>query len=170
MAVVSKTYELKVSTKDAQANVDELNKSFEAQEELVADLEKELVGYNKKLSETEGMSGKAIQRRNALNKKIKETKQRLVEEKQGLKDVNRDRKKANKTLQESKKNAADYSGVLGILDQKTGGLISSTKNFTGSLGKATKGTKLLRLALIAVPLVAIATAIIGVANIPNTPL
>ena len=48
MAVVSKTYELKVSTKDAQANVDELNKSFEAQEELVADLEKELVGYNKK--------------------------------------------------------------------------------------------------------------------------
>ena len=103
MAVVSKTYELKVSTKDAQANVDELNKSFEAQEELVADLEKELVGYNKKLSETEGMSGKAIQRRNALNKKIKETKQRLVEEKQGLKDVNRDRKKANKTLQESKK-------------------------------------------------------------------
>ena len=164
MAVVSKTYELKVSTKEAQANVDELNKSFQAQEDLVADLEKELLQYNKQLSETEGMSGKAMQKRSALNKEIARTKQRLAEEKQGLKDVARDRKRANDTLKESKKDAADYSGVLGIVDQKTGGLISSTRNFTGSLGSATKGAKLLRVAMVAIPLVAIATAILGVAK------
>jgi len=164
MAVVSKTYELKVSTKDAQANVDELNKSFEAQEDLVSDLEKELAGYNKKLSETEGMSGKAMSRRDALNKKIRETKNRLVEEKQGLKDVNKDRKRANDTLKESKKSAADYNGVLGLLDQQTGGLISSTRNFTGSLGAATKGSKLLKVAMLAIPLVAVATAIVGIAT------
>ena len=97
MAVVSKTYELKVSTKDAQANVDELNKSFEAQEDLVADLEKELAGYNKKLSETEGMSGKAMMRRDALNKKIRETKNRLIEEKQGLKAVSYTHLRAHET-------------------------------------------------------------------------
>ena len=164
MAVVSKTYELKVSTKDAQANVDELNKSFEAQEDLVADLEKELAGYNKKLSETEGMSGKAMSRRDALNKKIRETKNRLIEEKQGLKDVNKDRKRANDTLKESKKNAADYNGVLGLLDQQTGGIISSTRNMTTSFGAATKGSKLLRVAMLAIPLVAVATAIVGIAT------
>jgi len=164
MAVVSKTYELKVSTKDAQANVDELNKSFEAQEDLVSGLEKELAGYNKKLSETEGMSGKAMQRRDALNKKIKETKNRLIEEKQGLKDVNKDRKRANDTLKESKKNAADYNGVLGLLDQQTGGLISSTRNMTTSFGSATKGSRILSIAMKAIPLIAIATAIIGIAS------
>jgi hypothetical protein len=164
MAVVSKTYELKVSTKDAQANVDELNKSFEAQEDLVSGLEKELAGYNKKLSETEGMSGKAMQRRDALNKKIKETKNRLIEEKQGLKDVNKDRKRANDTLKKSKKDAADYTGVLGILDSQTGGLISSTKNFTGSVGGAAKGLKLARLAAVAFVAVPIIAAIAGIAS------
>ena len=164
MAVVSKTYELKVSTKEAQANVDELNKSFQAQEDLVADLEKELLQYNKSLKETEGFSGMAMAKRTHLNKKIAETKQRLAEEKQGLKDVARDRKRANDQLKESTKDAADYNGVLGILDSQTGGIISSTRNFTGSLGAATKGAKLLRIAMVAIPLVAIATAILGVAK------
>ena len=164
MAQVSKTYELRVSTKEAQANVDELNKSFQAQEDLVADLEKELLIYNKRLQETEGFSGKAMARRSALNKKIAETKQRLAEEKQGLKDVTRDRKRANEELKNAKKDAADYNGVLGLLDKQTGGLISTTKNFTGSIGSATKGSKLLSIAMKGIPLIAIATAIIGVAK------
>lgn len=164
MAQVSKTYELRVSTKEAQANVDELNKSFQAQEDLVADLEKELLIYNKRLNETEGFSGRAMARRSALNKKIAETKQRLAEEKQGLKDVTRDRKRANEELKNAKKDAADYNGVLGLLDKQTGGLISTTKNFTGSIGSATKGSKLLSIAMKGIPLIAIATAILGVAK------
>ena len=164
MAQVSKTYELRVSTKEAQANVDELNKSFQAQEDLVADLEKELLRYNKSLKETEGFSGMAMAKRSHLNKKIAETKQRLAEEKQGLKDVTRDRKRANEELKNAQKDAADYNGVLGLLDKQTGGLISTTKNFTGSIGSATKGSKLLSIAMKGIPLIAIATAIIGVAK------
>ena len=159
-----KEYELKISTKEAQANLDELNKSLSAQEELVSDLEKELLGYNKSLDETIGYSGKAMMKRTHLNKKIAETKQRLAEEKQGLKDVNRDRKKANQILVESKKNTADYSGVLKILDNQTGGAISGFQNMTGSISGATKGFKLMRAAIIATGIGALVIAITSVAT------
>ena len=44
-----KTYEVDISTKQAQENVDELNKSLEAQVDLIDDIEKEIRGYEKQL-------------------------------------------------------------------------------------------------------------------------
>ena len=49
MAIVSREYELRISTADAQANIDELNKSFEASEDLIIDLERKLNLYNKNI-------------------------------------------------------------------------------------------------------------------------
>jgi len=40
--MVEKEFELKISTKQAQANVDELNKSLELQEDLISEIENEL--------------------------------------------------------------------------------------------------------------------------------
>ena len=93
MAVVSKEYELKISTKDAQANIDELNKSFQASEDLILDLQQDLNKYNKELDKTTGNSGRAMQKRSVLNKKIKETKAAIQEEKTALKQINSERKK-----------------------------------------------------------------------------
>ena len=130
MAIVSREYELRISTADAQANIDELNKSFEASESLVLDLEKELVRLNKELDKTEGNSGRAMQKRSNLNKKIKETKSAIQEEKLSLKEINKERKKNNEVIKKNTKEAKDYSGVVGIIDSQTGGLISSTQNLT----------------------------------------
>jgi CRISPR/Cas system CSM-associated protein Csm2 small subunit len=79
---------VQLTTKQAQENVDELNKSFEAQEDLIESLESDLRKYEKQLGET---TGREVARRSKLNEKIKETKNRLNEEKAGLKTINNSR-------------------------------------------------------------------------------
>ena len=159
MAVTAREYELKLSVADAEKKVAELNEQLEIQEQVIKDLEKASFKYNKRLEDTV-----KIQDRGALKKRIKQIKAEIADEKKGLQDLTKQRKKANDQLKDSQKSARDYSGVVGLLDQQTGGLISRTQGFTGALGAATKGSKLLRIALLAVPLIAIATAIAGVAK------
>jgi len=161
MAVVSREYELKISTADAQANIDELNKSFQASEDLIIDLQQDLNKYNKELDKTTGNSGRAMQKRSVLNKKIKETKAAIQEEKTALKQINSERKKNNKVIEDNTKATRDYSGVVGILDQQTGGLISGTKNLTGSLAGATKGFNLMRVAIIATGIGALVLGVVA---------
>lgn len=155
------TVDVKITTKQAQQNVDELNKSFEAQEDLIESLESDLRKYEKQLGET---SGREVARRSKLNDKIKETKTRLAEEKAGIKTINKERKRANQQLKESTKNTADYSGVIGILDRQTGGAISSVQNLTKSVGGATKGFKFLKAAIAATGIGLLVLAIGSVAT------
>ena len=68
---ITKEYNLKIDTATAQANVDELNESFELQKDLVGDIEKELRDYEKQLRNT---SEKNLSARKRLNDKIKQTK------------------------------------------------------------------------------------------------
>lgn len=143
--MVVKEYSLKVDTATAQKNVEELNSSFEAQTELIDELENDLFGYEKQLRET---SKTNLAARESLNKKIAKTKDILKDEKKGLKDVTKERKKANESLKEAEENAADYSGVLGAIDSKTGGLISGFSGMTKSIGNATKGFNLMKIAII----------------------
>ena len=140
-----KEFELKVSTKQAQENINELNKSLKLQEDLIDDLEKETRNLEKTLNAT---SKTNLAARQKLNDKIKQTKERLKDEKIALKDLNKDRKAANETLKQSTEDAADYSGVLGMIDAKTGGLISGITRMTTSLKGATKGLKLMKIAII----------------------
>lgn len=146
MATTVKEYDLKISTKQAQANIDELNKSLELQETLIEDIEKELREYQKDLNKT---SATDLARRKDLNDKIKQTKERLTDEKIALKQVNKDRKKANEVMKEAEENAADYSGALGLIDQKTGGVISGFKGMKEGIGGVNKGFKTMRGAIIA---------------------
>ena len=142
---IEKEYTLKLSTADAQANVDELNKSLELQESLINDIEKEVNQYEKQINKT---SKTDLAGRKKLNDQIKISKERLKDEKIALKDLNKDRKKANEQQKEATENAADFSGVLSIVDQKTGGLISGMQNLTGGIGGATKGFNLMKVAII----------------------
>jgi len=142
---IEKEYTLKLTTKQAQENVDELNQSLEAQADLIDDIEKEIIGYEKQLKKT---SKADLAGRKNLNDKIKVTKERLKDEKVALKDVNKEKKKANETLKESIANSKDYSGVLGIIDEKTGGAISGFTKLTSSVGGATKGFNLMKVAII----------------------
>jgi hypothetical protein len=143
--MVVKEYSLKIDTATAQKNVDELNSSFEAQTDLIEGLEDDLFDYETQLKKT---SKTNLAARDSLNKKIQKTKDALRLEKKGLKDVTKERKQANEELKESTENAADYSGVIGVIDQKTGGAISGFKNLTQTIGGATKGFNLMKVAII----------------------
>ena len=144
MAIV-REYSLNITTAQAQANIEELNASFRAQEALIEGIKAELGSFEKKLSET---SKTELARRKSLNDKIKETKDKLVEEKDGLKNVTKERKKANEELKKAEENTADYSGVLGIVDNQLGGAISGFDNLKGTIKGATKGFNLMRIAII----------------------
>ena len=142
---IEKEFTLKISTKQAQENVNELNKSLELQENLISNIENELNDFEKQLQKT---SKTNLAARKKINDAIAKTKSRLAEEKNGLKNVNKERKKADKQLKTSTENAADYSGVLGIIDKKTGGAISGFTNLTKTVGGATKGFNLMKVAII----------------------
>lgn len=138
-------YSLKLSTEQAQQNIDELNASLQAQEDLLFDIDKELRDYEKQLSKT---SATDLAKRQHLNDKIKDTKLRLKEEQSGLKDLNQERKLANREMDESIESSAEYEGVLGMLDSKTGGAISGFTGMTKSISGATKGFNLMKIAII----------------------
>tara|TARA_R100000935_G_scaffold11234_1_gene22620 strand:- start:824 stop:2986 length:2163 start_codon:yes stop_codon:yes gene_type:complete len=154
-------YSLKLTTEQAQKNIDELNKSLQAQEDLLFDIDKELRDYEKQLSKT---SATDLAKRQHLNDKIKETKARLKEEQSGLKDLNQERKLANREMDESTESAAEYEGVLGMIDSKTGGLISGFKGMTTSVGGATKGFNLMKVAIIGTGIGALLIGILAVSK------
>ena len=154
-----KEYSLKISTEQAQKNVEDLNENLKIQEDLLFDLEKELRDYEKELKKT---SKTDLAARKALNDQIEKTKEQLGDERQGLKELNRERKKANEELKDSEENAADYGGVLGMVDQKTGGLISSIGGMTKSIGGATKGFNLMKIAIIGTGIGALLIAITSI--------
>ena len=156
---IEKEYTLKLSTEDAQANVNELNESLKLQESLIDDLEKEIRQYEKQLNKT-SKTDLAAQKK--IKDALKEKKEALKDEKIALKDLNKDRKKANEELKEATENAADYSGALGLVDKQTGGLVSGLKNLKGGLGGATKGMNLLKVAIIGTGIGALLIAITAV--------
>tara|TARA_R110002096_G_scaffold58918_5_gene148053 strand:+ start:4339 stop:6489 length:2151 start_codon:yes stop_codon:yes gene_type:complete len=156
-----KEYSLKLSTEQAQVNVDELNKSLVLQEDLIEEIETELRSYEKQLEKT---SKRDLAARKNINDKIKQTKTRLDEEKAGLKSVTKDRKRANESMKEAEENAADYGGVLGMIDSKTGGLISGFSGMTKSVGGATKGFNLMKVAIIGTGIGALLIAILAVSK------
>ena len=154
-------YSLKLTTEQAQKNIDELNASLQAQEDLLFDIDKELRDYEKQLSKT---SATDLAKRQHLNDKIKETKARLKEEQSGLKDLNQERKLANREMDEATDSAAEYEGVLGMIDSKTGGLISGFKGMTKSVGGATKGFNLMKVAIIGTGIGALLIGILAVSK------
>ena len=113
--MVEKEYVFKLSTDDAQANIDELNKSLKLQEQLIEDIEKEVRDYEKQINKT---SARDLAQRKALNDKIKKTKERLKDEKVALKSVNKDRKAANATMKDSTANAKIIAVCLESLTKK----------------------------------------------------
>jgi hypothetical protein len=155
---------VKVNSKQAEANIEELNKNFDASQNLIKELEQELADLTKTQSKYTDMSDKSINARVKLNKQIQQTKTRLDREKKSVKEIVKERKQNNKVIKDANKVSADYSGVIGILDRQTGGLISGVTGLTGSIGKASAGFKLLRTAIIATGLGALVIAITSVAT------
>jgi len=142
---IEKEYSVKVTTKQAQINIDELNESFELQTQFLEDTEKELRKYEKQLSKT---SKADLAGRKKYKDLIIQTRETLKDERFGLKLLNKERARGNKILEEAKKEQADYTGIIGKLDEQTGGLISGFGGLKKGLMGATKGFKTMKLAII----------------------
>ena len=158
---ITKTIVIDANVKNAQKALEQVNEQLEIQDNVILQLEKDLLKYENQLEKT---SKKDANRRIDLNKKIKETRQELALEKKGLSVLNKERKKANDTLKTAEENMADYSGVLGIVDNQLGGAISGLQGLSGSLGGATKGFKLMRVAIIGTGIGALVIAVTSLAT------
>ena len=156
--------DVKVKVANAKGQLDELNKSLSASEDLISDLEQELEKLNDELENSNGVTNEQINAQIKLAKQIENTKSKIDREKKAVVDINNKRKEQNKIIKDSTKSTADYSGVIGIVDRQTGGLISGVTGLTGSIGKATGGFKLLRTAIVATGLGALVLAITSVAT------
>ena len=158
----TKTYEVNISTKQAQQNVNELNKSLDAQVDLIDDITKEIDKYENELKGLNDASSKTLKRKTKLNQELKKAKTRLSEEKDGLKKVTKERNQANKTLKTATENQADYSGALSMADGQMGGIIGSITNLTKTVGAATKGFNFMKIAIIGTGIGALIIAITAV--------
>ena len=158
MAII-KEYALNLTTAQAQANIEELNASFRAQEALIESLKAELNSFEQKLTKT---SKTELAARKSLNEKIGETKTKLVEEKDGLKNVTKERKEANKELKIAEENTAEYSGVLDIVDGQIGGAISGLTGLKDTVLNATKGFNAMKIAIIGTGIGALIIALAAV--------
>ncbi len=145
MAII-KVIQISAETKQAQKALEEINLTIEQQEDLIKDTQRQIEKLEDLRDKTSKKDANRIKKYNEQidqqNKNLKRTKTRLQEN-------NKARTKENKVIKESIKEQKEHTGVLGIIDKQTGGVISGFKGFTKSIGGATKGMKLLRIAWIA---------------------
>jgi len=143
---IKKVIEINAKTQKAQKNLEDINITIEKQEDLIKDVQREIEKLEDLKSKTSKKDKNRIEQYNERiaesNKLLKRTKTRLQENKQ-------QRTKDNKEVKKSVTVQREYKGVLALVDRQTGGLISSFQGFTTSIGGATKGLKLLRVAWIA---------------------
>ena len=145
MAII-KVIQISAETKQAQKALEEINLTIEQQEDLIKDTQRQIEKLEDLRDKTSKKDANRIKKYNEQiaqqNKNLKRTKTRLQEN-------NKARTKENKVIKESVKEQKEHTGVLGIIDKQTGGVISGFQGFTKSIGGATKGMKLLRIAWIA---------------------
>ena len=149
-----RTVEIQISVGEAQKELDRITDTLEEQKQITSEFEAELVDLERQLKNVGSW-----QKRQNLKKRIDNLKDSIKEQKVAVKDLTQEQRKANQTFKDAKNNQADLSGLMGILDQQTGGVISKFKNFRTAMAEATKGAKFLRVALISTGIGALALAI-----------
>ena len=145
MAII-KVIQISAETKQAQKALEEINLTIEQQEDLIKDTQRQIEKLEDLRDKT---SKKDANRIKKYNEQIAEQNKNLKRTKTRLQENNKARTKENKVIKESIKEQKEHTGVLGIIDKQTGGVISGFQGFTKSIGGATKGMKLLRIAWIA---------------------
>ena len=145
MAII-KVIQISAETKQAQKALEEINLTIEQQEDLIKDTQRQIEKLEDLRDKT---SKKDANRLKKYNEQIAEQNKNLKRTKTRLQENNKARTKENKAIKDSTKEQREYTGVLGIIDKQTGGAISGFQGFAKSIGGATKGMKLLKIAWIA---------------------
>lgn len=136
--------EVEITTKDAQKNIEELNKSLDASKDLINDLEKEAFDLEKQLDKT---PKNQLAAQKELKDKLVQTKKAIKEEKFAVKDIGHERNKYAKILKENSKEQTKSIDTSQLLNTATGGLTGRISGMIAPLKGLNLGLKGFRLAL-----------------------
>jgi len=161
--MIEKDYTLKITTKDAEANLNQLNSTLKEQNEILIELEKELL----KVQEAQSKTSKTnLEGQRRLTKQADHLKNSIKDQKLGLKSLNLERREANTALKNLNKTNTESINIRRGIDKLTGGLatkvIKLKKGFFSSikvLKGFTTGLNLMQKALVATGIGAIAVGI-----------
>lgn len=159
---MEKVINISVKSKQAQEEIKRIDQSILQLEDSVADANREMLKMEKQSISIQGTDTKSRLRKEALNKKIQETKNFIKQENVALKESKRQKaiatKQDRKLTQQLKQQAKAHNDVskgltksiggTAVLDRATGGLFSKVTGLTGGLRAATSGMKLFKVALI----------------------
>jgi len=161
--MIEKDYTLTITTKDAEANLKQLNSTLKEQNEILIILEKELL----KVQETQSKTSKLnLEGQRRLTKQADFLKNSIKDQKIGLKSLNLERREANTALKDLNKTNTESINIRRGIDKLTGGLATKVlklkKGFFSSikvLKGFTSGLNLMQKALISTGIGAIAVGI-----------
>ena len=156
---ITNEYTIKISVSEAKKNVEDINLSLEEQEDLLKDIQREINKIEDLRDKTSVKDGNRLKK---YNEQLKDAAKFQKRTKQRVQETKVEQAKANKVLKQAEKNQADFGGVLGFVDKQTGGAVSGIKNLTKSIGGATKGFKLMKIAWMATGLGALVLLITSI--------
>lgn len=161
--MIEKDYTLKITTADAEANLNQLNSTLEEQREILILLEKDLL----KVQETQRKTSKTnLEAQRRLTKQADHLKDAIKDQRLGLRTLNNERRQATSVISELNQGSKEQTNIVRGIDKLTGGyatkviklkkgLFSSIKVLKGF----TSGLNLMKKALIATGIGAIAVGI-----------
>lgn len=162
MAIV-KEVQIKVDSKSAEKNLENLNEQLGIQKDVLFDLEKQLFEVEQAQKKT-SKTNLAAQKK--LSQQAEKLRNEIKLEKFGLKELNNERGKATKVVKENtdaqKDSAAATGQFTGVIDKYTGGAVSGFRNMARSIGTAIKGMNGLKVAIIGTGIGALVIGILAV--------
>ena len=167
--MAEKIIDIKINAKEAQKELDSLDKEIQQLEDNVSDFNRELIKLEKQLLAT----SKGSKQREDLNKKIAKTRNLIKKETLALKNNNKQKTRLNKGTQQLNKKLKEQAkqhnevakgltksiGGTSALDRATGGLFSSFQGLTSGLTAAIRSLGFFKVALISTGVGALIVAI-----------
>ncbi len=167
--MVEKTIEINVDSKQAQKNLEAVNKTINEQKEILVLLEEEYIKAKKALDDYNSSGRVNLAQEKLLKQELTERKDALSDQRLGLKKLAVEQRAATETVKEFKKGQKENTNIIRGIDKLTGGyatkLVKLKKGFVSGFGAVknfVKGLSGVKKALIAT---GIGALVIGLATV-----
>lgn len=167
--MVEKTIEINVDSKQAQKNLEAVNKTINEQKEILVLLEEEYIKAKKALDDYNASGRVNLAQEKLLKQELTERKDALSDQRLGLKKLAVEQRAATETVKEFKKGQKENTNIIRGIDKLTGGyatkLVKLKKGFVSGFGAVknfVKGLSGVKKALIAT---GVGALVIGLATV-----
>jgi len=166
---IEKTVEINVDSKQAQKNLEAINKTINEQREILVLLEEEYLKAKKALDDYNASGKINLAQEQALKNQLNQRKDALTDQRLGLKKLAVQQRAANQTVKDFAKGQKENTNIIRGIDKLTGGyatkLVKLKKGFVSGFGAVknfVKGLSGVKKALIAT---GIGALVIGLAAV-----